>query len=380
MPINGSQRDLFDIPDDVTYLNASYLTPQLRSRRAAGVRALDQADAPWTIMTDDFFSPVERLRALFAELIDADTEGVAIIPSVSYGAGIAAGNLTIGPGRTVIVVEDQFPSNIYPWRAVVDAGGGEILTVPRPSEGAWTSSVLEAVDDRTAVVTVPNCHWTDGSLLDLEEVGKTARAVGAALVVDASQSLGARPFDTATIEPDFVYAVGYKWLLGPFGLGYLWMAQKHRHGKPLEQGWIVRKGSDDFTRLVDYQDDYAEGARRFDVGERSSFQLVPMAAAALEQLLDWGIGEVAATLEGVTGAVELGATDRGLRAMPREARVAHMIGLRAPNGLPPGLGATLADQQVFVSVRGDSIRVSPHVYNDESDVDRLFAVLDGALS
>lgn len=380
MAITGSQRHLFDIPDDVTYLNASYLTPQLRSRRAAGVRALDQADAPWTILTDDFFSPVERLRGLFAELIGADSEGVAIIPSVSYGAGIAATNLKIGPGRTVIVVENQFPSNVYPWRAAIDTGGGEILTVPRPREEAWTGPVLEAIDSRTAVVTVPNCHWTDGSLLDLEQVGKAARAYGAALVIDASQSLGALPFDTAAIEPDFVYAVGYKWLLGPFGLGYLWMAPKYRRGTPLEQGWIVRKGADDFTRLVDYQDDYAEGARRFDVGERSSFQLVPMAEAALEQLLDWGIGEVATTLEHVTGAIEINAGDRGLQAMPREARAAHMIGLRAPNGLPLGLGATLADQRVFVSVRGDSIRVSPHVYNDDSDVDRLFAVLDGVLS
>ncbi len=379
MAITGPQRYLFDIPDDVTYLNASYLTPQLRSRRRAAQRALDQADAPWTIVTDDFFSPVERLRERFAAIIGADVDGVAIIPSVSYGAGIATANLEVGPGRTVIVIEDQFPSNVYPWRSALDLGGGRLVTVPRPAEGSWTEALLETIDDRTAVVTVPNCHWTDGSLVDLEAVGRAARAVGAALVVDASQSLGAMPFDTGVIKPDFVYAVGYKWLLGPFGLGYLWMAPQHREGTPLEQGWIVRKGADDFTRLVDYQDDYAPGARRFDVGERSSFQLVPMAIAALEQVLDWGIPDVAAALQGLTGAIEERATARGLRAIARTDRAPHMIGMRAASGWPLGLSAALAEARVFVSVRGDSIRVSPHVYSDESDVDRLFSVLDRVL-
>lgn len=379
MTISGSQRHLFDIPGDVTYLNASYLSPQLRSRRAAGMRALDQADAPWTIATDDFFTPVEELRSLFARIIGADAEGVALIPAVSYGAGVAAANLPVGPGRTVVMIEEQFPGNVYPWRGAVEKTGGEIVTVPRPAEGRWTGPVLEHIDERTAVVTVPNCHWTDGSLLDLVEVGEAARRVGAALAVDASQSLGAFPFDAAAIQPDFVYAVGYKWLLGPFGLGYLWVAPQHRDGVPLEQGWIVRKGADDFSALVDYQDDYAPGARRFDVGERSSFQLVPMAAAALTQLLAWGIDEVAAAIDGLTGAIEAAAAGRGLSPITRADRAPHMIGVRSPAGLPPGLSGALAAERVYVSVRGNSIRVSPHLYNGDEDVDRLFSVLDGLL-
>lgn len=379
MTIDGSQRHLFDIPGDVTYLNASYLTPQLRSRREAGIRALDQADAPWTITAEDFFSPVERLRDLFAQLIGADAEGVALIPAVSYGAGVAAANVSIGPGRTVVMIEEQFPGNVYPWRHAVESAGGEVVTVPRPPSGRWTGPVLAHIDARTAVVTVPNCHWTDGSLLDLEEIGEGARAVGAALAVDASQSMGAHPFDAAAIQPDFVYAVGYKWLLGPFALGYLWMAPQHRDGTPLEQGWIVRKGADDFSGLVDYQDDYAAGARRFDVGERSSFQLVPMATAALTQLLDWGIADVASALGELTGAIEAAADARGLLPIRGADRAAHMIGVRSPNGLPPGLSGALADERVFVSVRGNSIRISPHLYNDQTDIDRLFSVLDRLL-
>jgi selenocysteine lyase/cysteine desulfurase len=378
MPITGSQRDRFDIPEGVTYLNNAYIAPQLRSRHLAGSRSLDQADAPWTIAIDDFFSPVEQLRALFAELIGADVDGVAIVPSVSYGAGTAAANLAIGPGRTVIVLDEQFPSNVYPWRAAVDRYGGEIVTVPRRASG-WTDAVLEAITDRTAVVTVPNCHWTDGSIVDLEVVAAAARDVGAALAVDASQSLGALPFDTQAIRPDFVYAVGYKWLLGPFGLGYLWVAPQHRGGTPLEEGWIVRAGSEDFSGLVDYRDEYAPGARRYDVGQRSSFLLVPMATAALTQLLEWGIPDIAAAIATITAAVEKEAEARELRPIPRAERAPHLIGVRAPSGLPDGLSTRLAEQGVFVSVRGDSIRVAPHLYSDESDVDRLFTTLDRVL-
>jgi len=277
------------------------------------------------------------------------------------------------------VLDEQFPSNVYPWRSALAGGGGEMVTVARPAQGSWTAPVLDAIDAQTAVVAVPNCHWTDGSFLDLEAVGTAVRDVGAALVVDASQSLGAMPFDAAAIRPDFVYAVGYKWLLGPFGLGYLWASPEHRQGTPLEQGWIVRAGAEDFAGLVNYRDEYAPGARRYDMGERSSFHLIPMAIAALEQLLDWGIADVAAVLGEITAAIELRAESPGLTAASHRDRGPHMIGLRAPAGLPAGLSAALAEEGVFVSVRGDSIRISPHLYNDESDVARLFAVLDRIL-
>ena len=198
--------------------------------------------------------------------------------------------------------------------------------------GVLGPPVLDAIDDRTAVVAVPNCHWTDGSLLDLVEVGKVARDVGSALVVDATQSLGAMPFSVTTIQPDFVVAAGYKWLLGPFGLGYMWVAPERRDGAPIEENWITRLGADDFAGLVDYRDEYAPGARRFDVGERSSFQLVPMATAALEEILAWGVDEVAQRLGSITATIEQMATERGLSTI--DSRASHLIGMRGAKSLP----------------------------------------------
>lgn len=370
-----SQRDLFDIPDGLAYLNCAYMSPQLDSVRAAARRAVDLQSHPWEVSVDDFFAPSERLRGLFASLIGGDADGVALIPAVSYGVGIAAANLPVGPGRTVVIVAEQFPSNVYPWREAVQRFGGDLVVVPKPEEGDWTGGVLGAIDERTAVVAVPQVHWTDGRRLDLEAVGRATREAAAALVVDATQSLGACVFDLAAIKPDFVVAAGYKWLLGPYSLGYLWVAPEHRLGDPLEFNWITRKDAEDFAGLVDYRDTYQEGARRFDVGERSNFTLTPMGIAALEQLAAWTPELVAATIEPLTRRIEEGSQDLGLVPVPAADRESHLMGVRLPRGTPRGLADALAAAGVHVSIRGDSVRISPHVYNTVEDVDRLLEVL-----
>jgi selenocysteine lyase/cysteine desulfurase len=250
-----------------------------------------------------------------------------------------------------------------------------VLTVARPRDGDWTPSVVAAIDERTAVVAVPQCHWTDGSLLDLVAVGRAARAVGATFVIDASQSLGAMPLEIEAVHPDYLVAVGYKWLLGPFSLGYLYVDPSRLDGQPLEHNWIARSGSEDFARLVDYRDDVTPGAQRFDVGERSNFALVPMATAAIRQLRAWGVDPIAATIRNHTDAIASGAAELGYTSAPPQLRGPHMIGLRHAGGVRPDLAARLADQQVYVSLRGDSIRVSPHVYTTPSDIARLLSAL-----
>ncbi len=299
-------------------------------------------------------------------------------PSVSYGVGIATANLGVGPGTTVVLLEHQFPSNVYPWREAVAHGGGEIVTVPRRRGRSWTDGLLAAIEGRTAVVAVPNVHWTDGSIVDLVAVGRATREVGAALVVDATQSLGAMPFDVETIRPDFVVAASYKWLLGPYSIGFLWAAPGRRRGVPLEYGWIAREKSEDFAGLVDYRDEFQPGARRFDMGERSNFLLLPMANAAMEQILGWGVANIAETIGELTDLIGDRATTLGLDVIPVGGRARHLTGVRLPNGAPQGLTERLVAEGVFVSLRGDSIRVAPHLYNDASDVDRLFAALVAA--
>lgn len=371
----GDQRYLFDVPRDVAYLNCAFFGPRLVAVTDAGRDAIDRTAKPWVVSPADFFEPVEHLRSNVGALLGDDGEGVAIVPSISYGVAVAAANLAVGDGRSVVLLHEQFPSNVYPWRAKVARDGGAIVTVNRSADG-WTAAILDAINERTRVVAVPHCHWTDGSVVDLVEVGRAARAVGAALVVDASQSLGAMPLDVKEIKPDFVASVGYKWQLGYYGLAYLWAADRHRSGQPLEEGWITRHEAEDFAGLVEYTDEYEPGARRFDMGERSNFIGVAMAVAATDQIREWGIGEIAETLREVTGRVADGAAQLGWEAAPENQRSPHLIGVRRMGGLPVGLAEALIAANVSVSIRGDSVRIAPHLHTTREDVDRLLTVLD----
>jgi selenocysteine lyase/cysteine desulfurase len=373
------QRDAFEVPAAVAYLNCAYVAPNLRSVREAGEQAVARKSRPWEITPPDFFDESEEARRCFARICGGDADGVAIVPSVSYGIGVAAANTPVGRGGRVLVLEDQFPSNVYPWREAVAGHGGRVEAVPRPADHDWTAALLGRLGADVDVVAVPNVHWTDGSFVDLERVGTAARDVGAALVVDATQSLGALPFDVDVVQPDFVVAAAYKWLLGPYSVGYLWAAPDRRDGTPLEFNWITRAGAEDFASLVDYRDDYEPGARRYDVGERSNFALLPMSITAMRQVLDWGVERIAATAAAFTDRIERETLAMDLLPVPASRRGRHMLGVELPRGAPTDLVSRLAAADVHVSVRGRSVRISPHVWNTEEDVSRLLDVLEDAL-
>ena len=372
----GNQRDLFEMPEDIAYLNCAYMSPQLRPAREVGEKAVSRKSRPWELTPDHFFEDVEEVRALFARLVGGDADGVAIVPSVSYGISVARANVPVREGEKIIILEDQFPSNVYPWRELASRTAARLVIVPRPEDLDWTRALIEEIDAGTAVVAAPNCHWTDGSLVDLARVGERVREAGASLVVDGIQSLGALPFDVSEVRPDFLVDSAYKWLLGPYGVGFMYVGEEHREGNPIEHNWINRRGSEDFSQLVDYQDDFQPGARRYDVGERSNFVLLPMAAEALRQILGWGVENVSETVGTLTDLIEKKAEERGIKAIPKERRARHMIGLMLGPDSPDDLAARLMRHDVFVSVRGPSVRVSPHLYNTEEDVDRFFEVLE----
>ena len=374
-----NQRELFEIPEEIAYLNCAYMSPQLRSVREIGELAVVRKTRPWEITPKDFFEDAETTRALFARLVGAEANGVALIPSVSYGIAVAAANVKVDPGENILILEDQFPSNVYSWRELARGSGAKLITVPRPPDHDWTSAVLDHLEEDTAVVAVPNCHWTDGSLLDLRRIGGRVREVGAVLVVDAIQSLGAHPLHARDIRPDFLVTSAYKWLLGPYGVGFLYVGEDYREGMPIEHNWINRRGSEDFSRLVGYRDAFQPGARRYDVGERSNFVLLPMANEALRQILDWGVENVSESIGELTDLIEEAAKERGIEAIPAERRARHMVGLKLGSAVPEDLAARLARENIFVSVRGESVRLSPHLYNTAEDVDRLFAALAEAL-
>ena len=371
------QRELFDIPDDVAYFNCASLAPLLRASVEAGAAAGAQRARPWLTGGRDWFTEADERRALFAELVGVDPEGVALVPATSYGLAVAAANLTARPGQRILVLAGDYPSNRYTWQRFAGRTGAEVVTVERRDGQRWGEAVVAALDERVAVVAVLATHWTDGGSVDLAAIGARAREAGAALVVDASQAVGAMPLDWRRIRPEYLVTVGYKWLLGPFALGYLHVAEPHRDGVPLEENWISRLGSEDFAALVDYQDRYQPGARRFDVGQRTHFETTPMAIAALRQLLDWEVPRIAATLGRLTGRIQDEVEAIGLRLTSSD-RVPHMLGIDLPDRALGAVAGALADAGVYAGVRGSSLRVSPHLWTTDQDVERLVSALTKA--
>jgi selenocysteine lyase/cysteine desulfurase len=371
------QRAAFNVPEEIAYFNTASLAPQLRVVREAGEAALGLRGRPWAISSSDWFRDVERLRTLFARLVGASAEGVAIVPATSYGFAVAARNLPLRARRRVLVLADEYPSGIYTWRAACRRSGAELLTVSREPGESWTDAVLGALDERVAIVSVPNVHWTDGALLDLATIAQRSRELGAALVIDGSQSVGAMPTDVAALRPDFLVTVGYKWLLGPFSVGYLYVAERHRDGEPLEQNWINRAGAEDFAALVDYRDDYQPGARRFDSGQRTKFELIPMAIAALEQILAWQVPAIAATLSAITAGLAQRMSGLSLNVAREHERGPHMLGLGLPKHTRARASAALAQADCYAAFRGASLRISPHLHTTEQDIGRLLDALAG---
>ncbi|MBA3907757.1 MAG: aminotransferase class V-fold PLP-dependent enzyme [Pseudonocardiales bacterium] len=375
-------REGFAVPADVAYFNTANLAPLLDSVRAAGEMALERRAAPWTIAAEDWFSDVEALRAmvgsLFGEDDDEDGDGVALVPSTSYGFAVAARNLPLAPGAKILVLDQEYPSGVYTWRRHAARSAAEVLTVSRGEAETWTDAVLGAITEQVAVVSVPQVHWTDGAWIDLPTVAEAARAVGAALVIDASQSLGAVPCDVATVRPDFVVSVGYKWMLGPFGRSYLWVAPHHRDGEPLEENWIVRAEAQDFARLVDYRDEYQPGARRFDHGQRTQFELTPMAITAAAQLLSWGVENVARRLAATNETIIARVQELGLRPTS-DSRGPHLLGLALPSGSQDRITDAMARGRCYAAVRGSALRIAPHLHVTDEDVDRLVDALQVAL-
>jgi selenocysteine lyase/cysteine desulfurase len=370
------QRDMFDIPENVAYLNCAYTSPLLKAAREAGRTAMQAKANPWNITSGDFFSTAETARELFARLIGCNPGDVALVPAVSYGISLAALNLPVGRGQAIVVLQDQFPSNVYAWMRVAHEKGAVIKTVKRPKDGDWTTAVFETIDTSTAIVAVQNCHWTDGTLLDIVKISETCRSTGTALVVDGIQSIGAMPFSIDRVQPDFLVAASHKWLLGAYSFGFCYVAPKWHGGIPLEENWFNRAGSENFSRLVDYRESYQPGARRFDQGEASNFILSPIAAVGIKQILAWGVADIAETLRFKTDTIADRAQQMGLSVAPPQLRAPHLIGISKPGGFNKDLPLLLAQDNVFVSVRGESIRISPHVYTTEADIARLFSVLE----
>lgn len=369
------QRKNFEIPSDLAFFNCAFLGPLPRTAREIGERAIARKAHPWTMGADDFFEDSERLRSSFAALLHTTPDTIALTPSASYGLAVAAKNLPLEPGKRILVLAEQFPSNVYTWLHRATSEGLTVETVTRQGHASWTDAVVGALGDDVALVAIPHCHWVDGGLLDLARIAQAVRSQGIPWVVDVTQSLGVVDFNATVWEPDFVVGAGYKWLLGPYSQGFLFAHPKYHEGTSIEHNWISRSGAEDFTQIANYTHDFQSGARRFDMGERSNFIGVPMMEACLQHILTWTVPEICARIESMTRQICASAVQHGYDALPDAHRSPHYLTLESATADAGTLRDALEKANVYVSVRGTRVRISPHVYNDDNDVDRLVDAL-----
>lgn len=374
----SSQRPLFDIPREICYLNAASYSPLPLAVQQAGRIGVARKGQPWTLDPGLAAKQYERARAAAARLIKANAEDVALISSVSYGVATAAKLLSVRTGSRVLLLQDDHSSPVLEWTTRAPDEGFTVETVQRPEDGDWTAALLAVIERQDAppvgLASISSLHWSDGGAIDLDRVAAALRAQGAALLVDATQGVGVMDLDVRRLDPDFLVFPTYKWVLGPYGRAFLYVAKRHQDGVPLEQTGFGRRAiaADRTPYLRDTA--FIAGARRFDMGERDWFVSLEMAAVGMELVTSWSIDAIATRLRMLTGRIAEGLRNSGVPILDERLRAPHILSLSFPHGIPAGLVEKLAEEKVYVAPRLGRLRISPHVYNDEQDADRFVEV------
>lgn len=368
-----SQRELFDIPEEIAYFNCAYYSPQLNESKKRLLAGVASKSHPWERTASNFFEDAEILRGLASDIFGGDSDGYAIIPAASYGLSTAARAIepTLEKGNNILLMAEEFPSNVLPWKRISQERGVNIITVPIPADGNWTKAIINKIDNSIKVVALSTCHWTNGAYIDLVSVREACNQTGSILIIDSTQSLGAMPFSIEQIQPDFLVAAGYKWLLCPYGFSLMYVSERWRNSRPLEETWLARENAEDFASLVIYSDKYMPGARRFDVGEKCTPTILPGAVAALEQIKFWKVEQISETLSVINNKIAAHLLTLGFQLPDSSQRCPHMFGAILPESFEGNLVSKLKEKKIFISQRGKSIRFAPHLYINDYDVTRL---------
>ncbi|MES2197659.1 MAG: aminotransferase class V-fold PLP-dependent enzyme [Pseudomonadota bacterium] len=375
----ASQRDHFDIPRDICYLNSASYSPLPLKTLEAGREAVGRKGRPWTLDAGFAGRQHDRARVAAARLINADAADIALIPSISYGVATAAKLLTIPRGARVLVLENDHSSPVLEWHARAEAQGFSVETIRQPDDADWTSAVSAAIERPgaapVALASISSVHWSDGGLIDLDKIATALRRQGALFLIDATQSAGVLPLDVRQLDPDFVIFPTYKWLLGPYGRAFLYIARRHQDGTPLEQTSAGRRDVRAENAVYLSDTSYVGDASRFDMGERDHFVSMEMASIGMEMMAQWGAAAIAQRLATLTERIAEGVRELGVAVPQRHVRAPHILCLGFKDVTAKALVEGLATEGIYVAPRLGRMRISPHVFNDEADCDRFVAAL-----
>ena len=371
----SNYRKYFNIDQDVAYLNSAYMGLLPKESVVKGTKGFDLKSKSWNIHWEDFYKKPENTRKLFSKLINADINSIFFTPSASYAFAVFVNNYHLHGKKTILLLEEEFPSNVWVWKELAKKENGVVKFVPRPSDDNWTSSIINSIDKDTSIVSVPNCHWTDGGLIDLETLSKELKKNNIALAIDGTQSVGVMPIDISKIKPDFMVVSGYKWCLGPYSLGLAYIDKKYHDGSPIEHNWMSKfqiPTDNSVPDMTIYEDFDYQNARKFDFGQRGNFHLMPVLESSLELILKITPESIYEHVDFLNEEIIKITSEMGISNIKSDYRAKHYLGLRFENEIPKDFIENLSKKNIFISSRGKkAIRVTPHIWNNLNDIDKF---------
>jgi cysteine desulfurase/selenocysteine lyase len=362
---------------ETTYLNHASIGPLPERTRAALDAFNRRRTMPFNLPDRDLFATMTTSRRLIADLLSVTPEEIALAVNTGYGLSVIARALSLEAGDRVLVSDKEFPANVYPWMRLRELGV-EMELVPTTSDG-WPDEprLLERLSDpRVRVLAISLVQFSNGYLADLATLSAATRRAGVFLVVDGIQGVGQVPLDLGRIEVDVLACGGQKWLLSPWGSGFIYVRRAliPRLSPPVT-GWMAFEGTDDFTRLTSYHDTLRGDARRFELITLPYQDFAGM-NASLGLVHELGVERIAAHLRLLHAPVLEWADRTGVRVVsPRAPRGSGIICV-APDRVDQAYRALKA-ARVICTVREGAIRLSPHAYNTVAEMERVVEVLEG---
>jgi selenocysteine lyase/cysteine desulfurase len=381
-----SKKALFQLPEDIHYINCSYMSPLMKSVEDKGIEGIRLKRNPADISPLDFFTGTVPLRDKFSKLVNCQATQVAIMPSVSYGIMSAVKNVPFKANQHALVVSDEFPSGYFAAKSWCERYNAELKVIHPPTHilpkaEKWNAEILASITEYTALIVISSVHWMDGTKFDLKAIGEKCQLTGTKFLVDGTQSVGAYSIDVEAYHIDALICAGYKWLLGPYSIAIGYFGEVFNLSEPLEESWMNRSESEDFSKLSNYSETYTPDAGRFNMGQTSNFIAVPMLDEALRNILDWGTDAIQAYCRQLTSPLLNMLTDWGIKLENESGRCQHLVSIQLPeSNKSTDLLQEFKNNKVFLSVRGSSLRISPNVYNTEEDIQKVMQVLEKNLN
>lgn len=370
------RREEFAGITDAIYLNSASTGPlPARTVRRVGEYAALRA-APFRMNDHDLFSELDRARELTGRLLNVSPGEIALAFNTSYGLNVAARGLPLERGDIVVASDREFPANVYPWMRLAERGVTLELVPVTPEGWPDEARLLERMaDPRVRVVAVSLVQFSNGYKVDLARLSARARATDTFLVVDAIQGLGAVPVDLAATPVDILSCGGQKWLLSPWGSGFVYVRRELIPlVEPVVMGWMAFEGTDDFTRLTDYDPHLREDARRYEMVSLP-FQDFAGYNSSVGLLLEVGVTNIAGHIAALHAPVLEWAARRGVRiSSPTGAHASGILCVAIPNAAEAY--KAIRAQGVTASVREGAIRLSPHLFNTADEMARVIEMLD----